>query len=130
MHDSRTRTIRSFVQRAGRITRAQERALADAEFEDVRECVGGAVHHHRAGAAARLHGRRPRVLPAPLALGRALAFALEKLLPDPPVTRAMLGVLHHDDAVDPGEACRRLGIELTPLDELLRRCVGPEAPAS
>jgi NADH dehydrogenase len=80
--------------------------------------------------AARLHGRRPRVLPAPLALGRALAFALEKLLPDPPVTRAMLGVLHHDDAVDPGEACRRLGIELTPLDELLRRCVGPEAPAS
>ncbi len=29
MHDSPTRSIRSFVQRAGRITRAQERALAE-----------------------------------------------------------------------------------------------------
>jgi tRNA (guanine-N7-)-methyltransferase len=29
MHDSPTRTIRSYVQRAGRITRAQERALAE-----------------------------------------------------------------------------------------------------
>jgi hypothetical protein len=40
----------------------------------------------------------------------------------------MLGVLNHDDDVDPAEACRRLGLELTPLDEALRRCVGP-APA-
>ena len=44
---------------------------------------------------------------------------------DPPVTRAMLGVLNHDDDVDPAEPCRRLGLELTPLDETLRRCVGP-----
>jgi hypothetical protein len=39
----------------------------------------------------------------------------------------MLGVLDHDDAVDPSDATRRLGIELTPLDETLRRCAGPEA---
>jgi hypothetical protein len=39
----------------------------------------------------------------------------------------MLGVLNHDDDVDPAEPCRRLRLELTPLDEALRRCVGPAA---
>ena len=29
----------------------------------------------------------------------------------------MLGVLEHDDRVDPAEACAQLGITLTPLDE-------------
>ncbi len=77
--------------------------------------------------SARLHGRRPRVLPLPLALNLALAALLEKLLRDPPLTRAMLGVLDHDDDLDPSGPCRRLQLELTPLDETLRRCVGPEA---
>jgi NADH dehydrogenase len=76
--------------------------------------------------AAALWGRTPRVLPVPRFLPFALAALLERLSKDPPVTRAMLGVLDHDDEVDPGEATRRLGIELTPLDETLRRCVGPE----
>ena len=31
-------------------------------------------------------------------------------------------VLDHDDAIDPSEACEKLGIELTSLDEMLRRC--------
>ena len=79
---------------------------------------------------AALYRNRPRVLPIPLALELALAFAFEKLLADPPLTRAMVGVLDHDDDVDAREACERLGIELTPLDETLRRCVGPEARAS
>jgi hypothetical protein len=35
----------------------------------------------------------------------------------------MLGVLDHDDRVDPAPACDRLGITLTPLDEALRRCL-------
>jgi NADH dehydrogenase len=78
---------------------------------------------------ARLLGTHPCVLPVPLGVNQALAFVLESLLNDPPVTRAMLGVLNHDDVVDPTPACRRLGIELTPLDEALRRCAGPqEAP--
>ena len=34
----------------------------------------------------------------------------------------MLEVLEHDDRVDPGPACRALGLTLTPLDETLRRC--------
>jgi NADH dehydrogenase len=80
--------------------------------------------------AAALHGARPRVVPMPLGLNLAVAWLLEKGLANPPVTRAMLGVLNHDDDVDPAEPCRRLGIKLTPLDEVLRRCVGPaEAPA-
>jgi hypothetical protein len=39
----------------------------------------------------------------------------------------MLDVLDQDDAVDAKKAARRLGVELTPLDETLRLCVGPEA---
>jgi NADH dehydrogenase len=76
--------------------------------------------------AAALYGNRPLVIPIPLALELAIAFLLEKLLPDPPLTRAMVGVLDHDDVVDVGPACARLGIELTPLDRTLERCVGPD----
>ena len=57
------------------------------------------------------------------------ASLLEAVSKDPPVTRAMLGVLDHDDAVDAHVAARRLGVELTSLDETLRRCLGPEAGA-
>jgi hypothetical protein len=39
------------------------------------------------------------------------------------MTRAMFDVLQHDDRVDPGPACKRLGLALTPLDETLRRHV-------
>jgi hypothetical protein len=65
----------------------------------------------------------PRVLALPRSLALAGAWLAERLLADPPVTRAMLGVLDHDDRIDPAEACRRLGITLTPLDETLRRCL-------
>jgi NADH dehydrogenase len=73
--------------------------------------------------AARLLRCRPRVIPLPRALAFAGAALLERLLADPPVTRAMLEVLEQDDCIDPGAASRRLGIELTPLDEMLRRTV-------
>jgi NADH dehydrogenase len=75
--------------------------------------------------AARLLHTQPRVVGVPLGLGLALARGLEALLASPPVTPAMLEVLDHDDRVDPGPACRRLGIELTSLDETLRRCLAP-----
>ena len=42
----------------------------------------------------------------------------------------MLGVLDHDDDIDPRPACARLGLALTPLDETLRRCVGPGSEAA
>ena len=62
----------------------------------------------------------------PLAAARAFAWLGSKLAADPPITPAMLGVLEHDDDVDPTPAARALGIELTPLDETLRRSFAPE----
>ena len=77
---------------------------------------------------AALRGGNPRILPVPLALAKAGAWLAERLLASPPLTRAMLEVLARDDRVDPEPARSRLGIELTPLAETLRRCCGPEAP--
>lgn len=79
---------------------------------------------------ARLHGRRPRIVPLPLGLARGAARIAERLLADPPVTEAMLEVLERDEAIDPAPACRRLGLVLTPLDTTLRRSVGPDAEAA
>jgi uncharacterized protein YbjT (DUF2867 family) len=75
---------------------------------------------HRAAAAL---GRQTRVVSIPLPLGKFVAGALELFSGDPPVTRAMLGVLDHDDHIDPAPAVGTLGLTLTPLDEVLRRCL-------
>ena len=64
-------------------------------------------------------GRRPRILPLPFALVNALAFGFERVAAEPPLTRAMLGVLEHDDQIDPSPALHRLGLSLTPLAETL-----------
>jgi len=71
--------------------------------------------------AGQLLGHQPKVISLPLWLGLVLAAALEKFSSNPPVTRAMLGVLDHDDRVDSREACMALGMSLTPLDETLKR---------
>lgn len=73
--------------------------------------------------AGRALGRRTLLISLPIALGRMLAATFERLSGDPPVTRAMLDVLDHDDNVDVAPACRSLGVELTALDETLRRCL-------
>jgi hypothetical protein len=62
-------------------------------------------------------------VPIPYALARLAARAFEALSANPPLTPAMLGVLEHDDRLDPKPACRALGLQLTPLDETLRRCL-------
>ena len=67
------------------------------------------------------------MIPIPVALANGLARIAERLLANPPLTRAMLGVLCHDDCVNPEAARKKLGIDLTPLDEALRRSIGPEA---
>jgi NADH dehydrogenase len=74
--------------------------------------------------AAAVLGTRPRIVPVPLALARVFAAVAERLFAEPPLTTAMLGVLEHDDRIDPGPACARLGLALTPLDETLRRALG------
>ncbi|MGI9430885.1 MAG: NAD(P)H-binding protein [Myxococcota bacterium] len=79
--------------------------------------------HELVRRAAALLGTSPRTVPIPLGLVRFAAACFERFSADPPLTRAMLGVLEHDDAIDPGPACRALGIELTPLDVSLRRAL-------
>ncbi|MYE22848.1 MAG: NAD(P)H-binding protein [Gammaproteobacteria bacterium] len=72
-------------------------------------------------AAAEALGTEPaHVLSLPLWLGQALAWTLERLAANPPLTRAMLGVLDHDDDIDPTPAAEALGIHLTPLAETLQ----------
>ena len=73
--------------------------------------------------ASRVLGRRTLLISLPIAVGRMLAAMFEGLSANPPVTRAMLDVLDHDDDVDVTSACRSLGLELTTLDETLRRCL-------
>ena len=62
-----------------------------------------------------------RTVSLPLALGYALAWLLERVSGDPPLTPAMLGVLDHDDDIDPQPAADALGIRLTGLVETLAR---------
>jgi uncharacterized protein YbjT (DUF2867 family) len=103
------------------LVRALERALeADVEREAL-DLAGPESLTHRALVlrVAALLGRRPRIVKVPLAVASALAFAMERLAPDPPLTRAMLGVLEHDDRIDPQPALQRLGLALTPLDDTL-----------
>ena len=62
-----------------------------------------------------------RTVSLPLVLGYALAWLAERTSGDPPLTPAMLGVLDHDDAIDPEPAAEALGIRLTSLAETLAR---------
>lgn len=68
--------------------------------------------------AAGLRGNTVKVISLPVGLGMMLARIFERFA-NPPVTRAMLGVLDHDDQIDSDEAIEALGITLTPLDTML-----------
>lgn len=74
--------------------------------------------------AGQILGTRPKCISLPIGPGRFVVGVLEKVLPHPPMTRAMLDVLDHDDAIDPLPAADHLGITLTPLDEMLRSVLG------
>ena len=79
---------------------------------------------------ARVLGKpAPRILPVPAALAFGAAALLERLA-EPPITRAMLGVLEHDDAIDSAPAAQRLGLTLTPLAETLAHTFAPEKRAT
>ena len=73
--------------------------------------------------AARVLGRQTTVLSLPFAVGASVVGVMEKFMSKPPVTRAMLEVLDHDDAINPEPATTRLGIRLTSLDEMLRQAL-------
>lgn len=74
--------------------------------------------------AATCVGSRPRCVSLPLAPALAVAWLAERLMANPPVTAPMLGVLDHDDCIDAASAAAKLGIRLTGLDDMLRRCIG------
>ncbi len=79
--------------------------------------------------AARLYGRRPLIVSIPAGLVKFAAGLAERFLANPPFTKSALEVILSGDDIDPEPARRKLGIALTPLDETLRRCVGPQADA-
>ncbi|MEM7409884.1 MAG: NAD(P)H-binding protein [Myxococcota bacterium] len=78
--------------------------------------------------AANVLGTEVTIGSLPGAAAKGFAWLMEKLSSDPPLTSAMLGVLEHDDQIDPSPACEQLGITLTPLDDALREAFA-ETPA-
>jgi len=73
--------------------------------------------------AAKLLEVKVKVISLPLFLGYTLARVFEILSSNPPISRAMLGVLDHDNDIDPLPACKELAIELTPLDLMLEKTI-------
>ena len=73
--------------------------------------------------AAKRLGVKVKVVSLPLFLGYMLARLSEMLFSHPPITRAMLGVLDHDDDIDPSPSCKELDINLTTLDEMLEATI-------
>ena len=66
--------------------------------------------------------RGTRVVSIPFGFGWVAAVCCERLMANPPVSRAMLGVLDHDDRVDSASAtAAALGIELTPIEDAIER---------
>lgn len=66
-------------------------------------------------------GQTSSTISLPLILGYTMAALLQRILGNPPVTPAMLGVLDHDDNIDPKPASSALAIQLTSLDEMLAK---------
>ena len=73
--------------------------------------------------AAKQLGVKVKVFSLPLFLGYTLARICGMLFSHPPITRAMLGVLDHDDDIDPLPSSKELGINLTALDEMLEATI-------
>lgn len=85
------------------------------------ECAGPQVYAYRAllGVVARAAGTRPRLLPVPFALWRAIAWCAE-WLPSPPITRNQVELMQIDTvqaAGVPGFA--ELGIAPRSIEQLL-----------
>lgn len=105
---------------------AAVRAALAAPAQDMQLDLAGPESLPRAELIQRtaaLLGRPTKIVSLPVGLGYAAAFVLEKLSANPPVTRAMLGVLDHDDQVDAQPALEALALELTPLDDMLKHCI-------
>ena len=72
--------------------------------------------------------RGTRVISIPLGLGKLVAVCCEKMMANPPVSRAMLGVLDHDDRIDTAtETAAQLGVTLTPIEAAVEALRGAQA---
>lgn len=113
---------------AGDVTHALEAAV-EGNFSGMLELAGPECLSRRelVRRAGSVMGKRPRVISMPLAAGWLMAWLLEMVMSEPPMTRAMLGLLDHDDCVDPSQACQVLGVELTAVDEMLRLVMAEDA---
>ncbi|MFK7913689.1 MAG: SDR family oxidoreductase [Pseudomonadales bacterium] len=111
---------------AGDVVRAVIRGLLDTSTEAQHLTLPGPEQLTRrsliARAGAVVHNV-PNIISLPVGLGLLAAGVLEKLQANPPVTRAMLGVLDHDDSADGTAAQAYLGFPLTSLDDTLRLCL-------
>jgi NADH dehydrogenase len=89
------------------------------------ELAGPESLSHRAlvERAAALLGTQVAIGSLPRSLAYAFAWFVERASANPPITSAMLGVLEHDDAIDPEPVRAKLGISLTPLDDALREAL-------
>jgi len=111
---------------AGDVIKAIAAGISAVELDDVVLDLGGPESLSRKELierAGKMLNKHPISVSLPLVVGMTLAFLLEKVSRNPSVTRDMLGVLDHDDDQDSTAACKRLGIELTPLDEMLQNCL-------
>ena len=86
------------------------------------ECLS---HRNLVLRAARLYGNEPKISSIPLGLARFVVGLLDRILPNPPISRPMFDILQHDDRVDPETFARTLDLELTPLDQTLADHIGP-----
>ena len=85
------------------------------------------THRELVLRAAAILGHEVSFRHIPRAAANAFAWLAERFAADPPLTRAMLGVLEQDDVIDPAPACAALGLTLTPLDAALRLALGAAA---
>ncbi|MFT5695696.1 MAG: hypothetical protein ACI9QQ_001675 [Myxococcota bacterium] len=84
-------------------------------------------HRELVARAGALYGTKMRFLTIPVAVMQGLATIFELTQKNPAITRAMLGVLQHDDRIDNSAAIEALGVTLSPLQTTLDRYIGPNA---
>ena len=93
----------------------------DATFNDRLTLAGPSAVNKREliTRAAGLVGNKTRVVGLPRGLAITMARVFERVSKNPPVTEAMMDILHHDDNYDPDPACEILKLRLTSLDDML-----------
>lgn len=87
-------------------------------------------HRNLVLRAARLWNNEPKIRSIPTGLAHFGVTCLERIMRDPPITRAMFEILQHDDRANTRIFCETLGITLTPLDTTLSDLIGPESEAT